>query len=95
MLNTTIFGETTSLLRHTSPFWLTKQLETWNLLNCLARWQNIVLQVVEQRRRDRLCVIDETLRLLYPPLWLMVPVGTEIYISLYLIQRSPHLVGNS
>ena len=49
-------------------------------------------------------VIDETLRL-YPPLWLMtrkarndnslgdffVPAGTEIYISPYLIQRSPHL----
>jgi cytochrome P450 len=49
-------------------------------------------------------VIEETLRL-YPPLWLMtrkaldedrlgdffVPAGTEIYISPYLIQRSPHL----
>jgi cytochrome P450 len=49
-------------------------------------------------------VIDEALRL-YPPLWLMsrkaleddrfgeyfVPAGTEIYISPYLIQRSPHL----
>ena len=49
-------------------------------------------------------VIDEALRL-YPPLWLMsrkalkddklgeyfVPSGTEIYISPYLIQRSPHL----
>ena len=49
-------------------------------------------------------VIDETLRL-YPPLWLMtrkalnddhlgdffVPAGTEIYISPYLIQRSPDL----
>ena len=49
-------------------------------------------------------VIDEVLRL-YPPLWLMtrkalnddhlgdffVPAGTEIYVSPYLIQRSPHL----
>jgi cytochrome P450 len=49
-------------------------------------------------------VIDEALRL-YPPLWLMtrraidddqlgsyhVPAGTEIYISPYLIQRSPSL----
>ncbi len=49
-------------------------------------------------------VIDEALRL-YPPLWLMtwkalnndrlgeyfVPAGTEIYISPYVIQRSPHL----
>jgi cytochrome P450 len=49
-------------------------------------------------------VIDEALRL-YPPLWLMtrkalnddqlgdffVPAGTEIYISPYLIQRSPDL----
>jgi cytochrome P450 len=49
-------------------------------------------------------VIDEALRL-YPPLWLMsrkaleddrlgeyfVPAGTEIYISPYFIQRSPHL----
>ncbi len=49
-------------------------------------------------------VIDEALRL-YPPLWLMtrralhddqlgdyfVPAGTEIYISPYLIQRSPNL----
>ena len=49
-------------------------------------------------------VIDEALRL-YPPLWLMtrralnddrlgeyfVPAGTEMYISPYLIQRSPHL----
>jgi cytochrome P450 len=49
-------------------------------------------------------VIDEALRL-YPPLWLMtrkainddnlgeffVPAGTEIYISPYLIQRSPRL----
>ena len=49
-------------------------------------------------------IIDEALRL-YPPLWLMtrkainddqlgdffVPAGTEIYISPYLIQRSPHL----
>jgi cytochrome P450 len=49
-------------------------------------------------------VIDEVLRL-YPPLWLMtrkarnddtlgdfiVPAGTEIYISPYLIQRSPDL----
>ncbi|SIO34345.1 Cytochrome P450 [Bradyrhizobium erythrophlei] len=49
-------------------------------------------------------VIDEALRL-YPPLWLMtrkainddhlgeffVPAGTEIYISPYLIQRSPQL----
>lgn len=49
-------------------------------------------------------VIDEALRL-YPPLWLMtrraedddqlgeyfVPAGTEIYISPYLIQHSPHL----
>ena len=49
-------------------------------------------------------VIDEALRL-YPPLWLMtrrainddrlgdyfVPAGTEIYISPYLIQRSPEL----
>jgi cytochrome P450 len=49
-------------------------------------------------------VIDEALRL-YPPLWLMtrkaihadrlgeflVPAGTEIYISPYLIQRSPTL----
>jgi cytochrome P450 len=49
-------------------------------------------------------VIDEALRL-YPPLWLMtrkavnddvlgeflVPAGTEIYISPYLIQRNPHL----
>lgn len=49
-------------------------------------------------------VIEEALRL-YPPLWLMtrkalsddmlgeyfVPAGTEIYISPYLIQRSPHL----
>lgn len=49
-------------------------------------------------------VIDEALRL-YPPLWLMsrraleddrlgeyfVPAGTEIYISPYLIHRSPHL----
>jgi cytochrome P450 len=49
-------------------------------------------------------VIDEALRL-YPPLWLMtrtaigndhlgdffVPAGTEIYISPYLIQRSPGL----
>jgi len=49
-------------------------------------------------------VIDEALRL-YPPLWLMsrkainddhlgeffVPSGTEIFISPYLIQRSPHL----
>jgi cytochrome P450 len=49
-------------------------------------------------------VIEEALRL-YPPLWLMtrrainddllgeylVPAGTEIYISPYLIQRNPHL----
>lgn len=49
-------------------------------------------------------VIDEVLRL-YPPLWLMtrkaadddalgdfhIPAGTEIYISPYLIQHSPHL----
>jgi cytochrome P450 len=49
-------------------------------------------------------VIDEALRL-YPPLWLMtrmsvnddqlgdfsVPAGTEIYISPYLLQRSPYL----
>ena len=49
-------------------------------------------------------VIDEALRL-YPPLWLMsrkainddqlgeffVPSGAEIFISPYLIQRSPHL----
>jgi cytochrome P450 len=49
-------------------------------------------------------IIDEALRL-YPPLWLMtrkainddylgdffVPAGTEIYISPYLIQRSPRL----
>ena len=49
-------------------------------------------------------VIDEALRL-YPPLWLMtrkalnddqlgdffVPAGTEIWISPYLIQHSPHL----
>ena len=49
-------------------------------------------------------VIDEALRL-YPPLWLMtrkalnddqlgdflVPAGTEVYISPYLIQRSPDL----
>jgi cytochrome P450 len=49
-------------------------------------------------------VIDEALRL-YPPLWLMtrkalhddqlgdffVPAGTEIYISPYLVQRSPSL----
>ena len=49
-------------------------------------------------------VIDEALRL-YPPLWLMtrralhddrlgeyfVPAGTEMYISPYLIQRSPRL----
>lgn len=49
-------------------------------------------------------VIDEALRL-YPPLWLMtrkalnndrlgeyfIPAGTEIYISPYVIQHSPHL----
>jgi cytochrome P450 len=49
-------------------------------------------------------IIDEALRI-YPPLWLMtrkaladdqlgsffVPAGTEIYISPYLIQRSPNL----
>lgn len=49
-------------------------------------------------------VIEEALRI-YPPLWLMtrkavrddwlgdfhVPAGTEIYISPYLIQRSPEL----
>ncbi|MGH7154027.1 MAG: cytochrome P450, partial [Acetobacteraceae bacterium] len=49
-------------------------------------------------------VIEESLRL-YPPLWLMtrraiqddwldeffVPAGTEIYISPYLLQHSPHL----
>ena len=53
-------------------------------------------------------VIDEALRL-YPPLWLMtrkalnddhlgdyfVPAGTEIYISPYLIQRSPRSLGDA
>ena len=53
-------------------------------------------------------VIDEALRL-YPPLWLMtrkalnddqlgdffVPAGTEIYISPYLIQRSPRSLGGA
>jgi cytochrome P450 len=67
-------------------------------------WGEVPTTVVLGKYSYTRQVIDEALRL-YPPLWLMtrmsvnddqlgdffVPAGTEIYISPYLLQRSPYL----
>lgn len=67
-------------------------------------WEDMPAMDILPRYAFARQVIDEALRL-YPPLWLMtrralqddrlgdflVPAGTEIYISPYLIQRSPDL----
>lgn len=65
-------------------------------------WEDIPTTDILPRYNYTRQIIDEALRL-YPPLWLMtrraleddrlgdflVPAGTEIYISPYLVQRSP------
>jgi cytochrome P450 len=99
--------ETTASLLNWLWYLLSQHTESQIKLSAeLDRWPWSAVPAVESLPKYTYTrnVIDEALRL-YPPLWLMtrkainddylgdffVPAGTEIYISPYLIQRSPQL----